>query len=231
MKRTIAVAAGLVLFLSACGGGSESTTVRVLAHDFFAVPDDVLARFEADTGLSVEVIRGGDAGVVVNQALLAAGNPVADVLFGVDTTLLSRAVDGKVFEPYRSAAGDFFVDQYGTAAGLVTPIDFGDVCLNYDRSVLSDPPRSLEDLTAQRFRGMLVVPDPRVSSPGLAFLLATIDRFGEDGRYTWRDYWSDLRGNDVAIAADWGAAYYGAFSATGGGTRPLVVSLLHHYVY
>jgi thiamine transport system substrate-binding protein len=196
--------------------------VRVLAHDFFAVPEQVLANFEAETGLSVELILGGDAGLIVNQAILAAGNPVADVIFGVDTTLLSRALDAGLFDPYVS--GELGALPFGTGDGQVTPIDFGDVCLNYDIASLPDPPATLGDLTSAAYAGMLVVPDPRVSSPGLAFLLATIDRFGEDGDYTWRDYWADLRDNDVEIAADWGSAYYGSFSGTGTGNRPIVVS-------
>lgn len=222
--RRLAMPLAVLLVAAACNADSEASTVRLLTHDFFAVPDELIADFTAQTGIEVQIIRGGDAAIVVNQAILAAGNPVADVLFGVDTTLLSRATGADLFEPYRSAVGLGFIDEYGTGDGSVTPIDFGDVCLNYDTAALDDPPSSLEDLTDERYRGMLVVPDPTISSPGLAFLLATIERFGETGPYTWRDYWAGLRANDVQTVADWGAAYYGAFSATGVGTRPIVVS-------
>ena len=223
MRHLVALLA-FTLLAAACGGDPEPATVRLLTHDFFAVPDELLAGFTSETGIEVEIIRGGDAGIVVNQAILAAGNPVADVLFGVDTTLLSRTIDADLFEPYRSRAGERFIAAYGTAGDFVTPIDFGDVCLNYDTKLLPDPPDSLEDLTDEQYRGMLVVPDPTISSPGLAFLLATIDRFGENGPYTWRDYWADLRANDLQIVADWGTAYYSSFSATGTGSRSIVVS-------
>ena len=218
MRRVLILGVVLALAATACGD-DEPRTVRLLAHDFFAVPDEVVAEFEEQTGITLEIILGGDAGLMVNQALLTAGNPTADVIFGVDTTLLSRALDGGLFEPYESKAlGD-------VAAGPgVTPIDFGDVCLNYDREALLAPPQAIEELTGPAFAGALVVPDPRASSPGLAFLLATIDRFGEDGDYTWRDYWADLVANDVEIAADWGTAYYGSFSGAGPGDRPIVVS-------
>ena len=242
MRRTLTAIATALLLIAACGGDDTSTTtetpttteaettttaaapteVTLLTHDFFAVPDDLLAQFEADTGISVEIVRGGDAAPVVNQAILAAGNPVADVLFGVDTTLLSRALNADLFEPYTPDVA--FIDEYGTGDGLVTPIDFGDVCLNYDIDLAPRVPTSLEDLTDPDFEGQLVVPDPRVSSPGLAFMLSTIEHFGEDSDYTWLDYWADLRANDVEIAADWGAAYYGSFSATGAGSRSVVVS-------
>jgi thiamine transport system substrate-binding protein len=162
---------------------------------------------------------------MVNQALLTAGNPVADVLFGVDTTLLSRALAGDVFVPYVSPAIGLIPEAF-IVDDRVTPIDFGDVCLNYDRTAFGElpPPATLHDLADPRYAGMLVVEDPSISSPGLAFLLATVAEFGEEGEYTWKDYWTDLRANDVLVASDWGTAYYGHFSGAGDGDRPVVVS-------
>ncbi|MBI5156826.1 MAG: thiamine ABC transporter substrate-binding protein [Acidimicrobiia bacterium] len=224
MRRFATLTAALLVAAS-CGTDGTEDTVTLLAHDFFAVTPEVLAAFTAETGIEVEVVLGGDAGVVVNQALLTAGNPVADVLFGVDNTLLSRALDGDLFLPYVSPAMGLVPEEFAAAAG-VTPIDFGDVCVNYDKAAFTDlaPPRTLADLADPGYAGMLVVEDPTISSPGLAFLLATIVEFGEQGDYTWRDYWADLRANDVLVASDWGTAYYGHFSGAGDGDRPLVVS-------
>ena len=224
MKRLITLTAALLVAAS-CGGEGTADTVTVLAHDFFAVTPEVLAAFTAETGISVEVVLGGDAAVVVNQALLTAGNPVADVLFGVDNTLLSRALGGDLLLPYVSPAMGLVPEEF-VADDRVTPIDFGDVCVNYEKAAFTDlePPQILADLTDPRYAGMLVVEDPTISSPGLAFLLATIIEFGEDDEYTWQDYWADLRENDVLVASDWGTAYYGHFSGAGDGDRPLVVS-------
>ncbi len=231
MKRFAALAIAVVLAAlpAACGGEAAApASVRLLAHDSFVISDDARAAFAAATGLRIEVLLAGDAGSLVNQAILAAGNPVADVLFGVDTTFLSRALEADLFVPYESPG------LAGVLPGLeadpghrVTPIDYGDVCLNYDKAYFTDtpPPQSLADLTGSAYRGLLVVEDPGTSSPGLAFLLATIATFGEQGGYTWRDYWADLRANDVQVAAGWEAAYFGAFSGgSGEGDRPVVVS-------
>jgi thiamine transport system substrate-binding protein len=224
MKRIALVWAALLL-AGSCASAPNGETVTLLAHDFFAVSPEVLAAFTAETGIEVKVILGGDAGLVVNQALLTAGNPVADVLFGVDTTLLSRALDGDLFLPYVSPAIGLIPDGFAVS-NRVTPIDFGDVCVNYDRAAFTDlaPPATLRDLADARYADMLVVEDPSISSPGLVFLLATIAEFGESGAYTWQDYWADLRANGVLVATDWGTAYYGYFSGAGDGDRPLVVS-------
>jgi thiamine transport system substrate-binding protein len=205
------------------------TELTLLTHDSFAVSDSVLAAFEAANNAKVNILRAGDAGSMVNQAILTRDNPLADVLFGVDNTFLSRALDAGIFEPY-GAAGLETVPAYLRLdpRQRVTPIDYGDVCLNYDKAAYSDAdpaPQTLEDLIKPEYRGQLVVEDPGTSSPGLAFMLATIARFGESGDYTWRDYWSDLRDNDVLISSGWEDAYYGAFSGgSGEGDRPIVVS-------
>ena len=222
MKRTAALLA-LALAASACAQQTEDQ-VTVVAHDFFAMSQEVLDQFTDETGIEVTILLGGDAGLVVNQAVLTAGNPVGDVLFGVDTTLLSRAIDADVFDPYVSPIGGVVPPEY--RADGVTAIDVGDVCLNYDPAFFGPDlpvPAGLADLTDPRYAGMLVVEDPTISSPGLAFLISTIAEFGEDGDYTWRDYWTDLRANGVVVAPDWGTAYYGRFSGAGG-DLPIVVS-------
>ncbi len=206
----------------------DDPMVQLVTHDSFSIGDQVLAAFTDQTGYEVQVLQSGDAGATVNAAVLTAGNPQGDVLFGVDNTLLSRALEADVFTPYEPADAD----QLDAALVLddqwrVTPIDRGDVCLNYDVAAYADgpvgPPTTLEDLVDPAYEGQLVVENPATSSPGLAFLLATVATFGEDG---WEDYWTDLVANDVAVSAGWEDAYYGVFSGSAGseGDRPLVVS-------
>ncbi|HJR24734.1 MAG TPA: thiamine ABC transporter substrate-binding protein [Acidimicrobiales bacterium] len=231
----LVVVAALVLGgvgLAACGDDDDSgapVTLRLLTHDSFAVSDDVLAAFTEDTGIEVELIPGGDAGTVVNQAILAKGNPQADVLFGIDSTLLTRTLDEELFVPYEAADLDqvderFLLDD----EHRVTPVDYGDVCLNYDKAYFAEHPDlpvpdSLEDLVDPAYEGLLVVENPATSSPGLAFLLATVDHFGDDG---WQGWWEQLRDNGVEVVDGWEAAYNQSFSGggTSQGTKPLVVS-------
>ncbi len=231
MRRlaVLVLAAAVAAAVPACGGeAAEPGSVRLLTHDSFVISDEARAAFAAATGLTIEVLQAGDAGSMVNQAILAAGNPVADVLYGVDTTFLSRALEEDLFVPYESPAlAGVLPSLAADEEHRVTPIDYGDVCLNYDKAAFATlpPPQSLADLTDPAYRGMLVVEDPATSSPGLAFLLATIATFGEDGDYTWQDYWAGLRANEVQVAAGWEEAYYGAFSGgSGEGDRPIVVS-------
>jgi thiamine transport system substrate-binding protein len=201
-------------------------TVRLLAHDSFVVSDALLTDFTERTGITIEVITGGDAGTMVAGAVLAAGAPTADVLFGIDNTLVSRALDAGVFAPYTAADLGTVIPALAadTANGSVTPIDYGDVCINIDDAGLAArgiaAPTTLDDLIKPEYRDLLVVEDPGTSSPGLAFLLSTIARYGSG----WPDYWTALSDNGVKVAASWTDAYVGDFSGGGDGDRPLVVS-------
>ena len=229
--KLLPVVAALAVLTAGCGTTAPEATAPpelvLLTHDSFAVSEGILERFTADTGISVKVLEGGDAGTMVSQAVLTKDAPLADVMYGVDNTFLSRAVSAGIFVRYESSVAASL--RPGLAAGPeVTPIDFGDVCINYSKDALETagvaPPTSLTDLTTPAYRDMLVAENPATSSPGLAFLLSTIAAFPEDGEYTWRDYWADLRDNGVLVTPDWDSAYYGEFAGGGEGTRPLVVS-------
>ena len=131
-----------------------------------------------------------------------------------------------MFEPYVASGIDGIPDEFTRLVpnGEATPVDFGDVCVNYDIGALEalgvDPPAGLADLTEPAYADLLVVQNPATSSPGLAFLLATIDEYGDDG---WQEYWDALTDNGVAVVDGWTSAYYEQFSYYGG-DRPLVVS-------
>jgi thiamine transport system substrate-binding protein len=240
----VAVAVGVALGSAACGSSGHSgapgasspsstkaakiATVRLLTHSSFAVSKGVLADFTKQTGYKVKLVQPGDAGVMVNEAIFRKNDPVADAMFGVDNTFLTRALDAGIFDPYvapglDSVPASFQVDPQHR----VTPIDESDVCVDYDASWFGHDghppaPTSLDDLTDPRYKNLTVVENASTSSPGLAFLLATIAAKGETG---WKDYWTALDKNGVRVDDDWTAAYETDFTAGGGsGDRPIVVS-------
>jgi thiamine transport system substrate-binding protein len=222
-----AMLAAIALALAGCGGDEAPTEVVLVTHDSFFVSDDVKEAFEKESGLSLQILKTGDAGEAVTKALLTAGNPQGDVFFGVDNNLLSRALEGELFEAYESPKLGTVNEQYALdPEHRVTPVDHGEVCLNYDKAWFAEhdiaPPRSLADLGRQRYKGQLVVENPATSTPGLAFMLATIARYGEDG---WQGFWRRLRANDVLVVDGWEEAYSVRFSGSAGkGDRPVVVS-------
>lgn len=237
MKRMILVLVACVLVISGCGvsgedanptgAAGEPQVVRVMTHDSFAVSEEVIAAFKEQTNIEVQFLKSGDAGSMLNQAILSKGNPIADVIYGVDNTYLGRALSESIYERYDAPALGQIPTEYQLDPNHgAIPVDWADVCLNYDRAYFTEnnltPPASLDDLLKPEYRSLLVVENPAGSSPGLAFLLATIDAYGEEG---YQDYWDGLLANDVLIVDDWSTAYYTEFSGSSGrGPRPIVVS-------
>lgn len=235
MKRRLAVIALAALTVS-CGSDAasdEPAAITLVAYDSFPPSgtslNAALDEFTEATGIAVKVVIAGDAGTMVTKARLTAGNPEGDVMWGVDNTLLSAALDDDVFAAYQPNGWDSIsTDLTGLVPGHeLTPVDFGDVCINYDIEWFASnnlqPPAGLDDLVKPEYKDLLVVQNPSTSSPGLAFLMATIAHAGEDH---WKDYWKALRANGVEVVDGWTTAYQEEFSGTAGstGTRPLVVS-------
>lgn len=203
-------------------GDAEGSALTVVTHDSFALSDELLAEFEESTGHEITWVAPGDGGALVNQLVLTKDAPLGDVVFGVDNTFAARAVAEDVFVPYTSPAADDLPAPFGDA---LTPVDFGDVCINIDHEWFAEQdltePVTLADLTEPAYADQLVVTNPATSSPGLAFLLATISAFGDD----WQDYWRDLVDNGLEVADGWSDAYYVDFSGSEGeGPRPLALS-------
>jgi thiamine transport system substrate-binding protein len=245
LRLVAAAALAVALLAASCGSSTSSTSggtteaaptttapdapgsLRLVTHDSFAVSDSVLQAFEDQTGIKVEIVHDGDAVEMVNKAILTKDDPQGDVLFGIDSNTLTKAFDANLFEPYESPGLATVDAAYQVdAAHRVTPIDHGDVCLNYDKAWFADKglpaPTSMDDLTKKDYEGDLVTENPATSTPGLAFLLATVAKYGEDG---WQDYWKELRANEVSVVDGWEAAYYTSFSGSSGkGDKPIVVS-------
>ena len=226
MKRYKFLLLFIAIALSACGsqGPAELT---VMTHDSFAVSEEVVQAFEEANNVSVTFLASGDTGAALNKAILTKDAPLADVFYGVDNTFLSRALEADIFEAYQSPVLGNIPERFRLDPGnRLLPVDHGDVCINYDKAYFDENtlpvPTALEDLLNPEYNGLLVVENPATSSPGLAFLLATVAHFGDSG---YLDFWAALRDNGLVVVNDWETAYYANFSASSGqGPQPMVVS-------
>ena len=209
------------------GSTPAPRTLNIMTHDSFDASTSLIEAFEQSHNVRLHILKSGDSGAALNKAILSKDVPLADVFFGVDNAFLSRALGAGIFDAYDAPAlgtipSAFQLDPHHRAL----PVDYGDVCINYDRAYFASHnlslPRSLDDLTQPEYRGLLVVEDPATSSPGLAFLLATVAHFGPGG---YLNYWKSLRENGVVVVDGWETAYYTNFSASSGhGPQPMVIS-------
>ncbi len=226
MKRLYFLIIILIVGLTSCGPKGP-VTLTVMTHDSFSASQPVISEFEKANNVKLVFLKSGDAGAALNKAILAKNAPLADVFYGVDNTFLSRALSSGIYEPYASPVlssipAEFKLDPSNSAL----PVDYGDVCINYDKAWFKDHnlpvPNTLEDLLKPEYKNTLVMENPATSSPGLAFLLATIQHFGAD---QYLNYWKSLKQNGLVVVDGWETAYYTNFSGSSGhGAQPLVVS-------
>ena len=229
-RRVLRVGAALVVgaVVAGCGTGSTKAkgpaTVVLVTYSSFALDKQVQAQVEKTLGAKIELRQSGDAGEALSKAILNAGKPEGDVFFGVDNTLMTRALDAKLFDSYAPRP----LAQVPPAMDLDTsrhlsPIDSGSVCINYDKKWFADkaiaPPTSFDDLADARYKDLLVTENPVTSSPGLVFMMATHARYGDAAD----DYWRKLKANGVAVVGSWDEAAEKRYTVAGG-DRPLVVS-------
>ena len=233
MKKLTLFLTSFLFVLAACTPKATATpvstepqTLTVMTHDSFAVSEAVVKAFEEANNAELVFLQSGDAGAALNKAVLTKDAPLADVLFGVDNTFLSRALEEDIFDAYQSPALSEISDAFKLDnSNRALPVDYGDVCINYDKAYFADKnlavPQSLEDLTKPEYKDLLVVENPATSSTGLAFLLATVVHYGD----SFTDYWQSLKDNGVVVVDGWETAYYTNFSASSGkGPQPMVVS-------
>lgn len=216
----------IIGWASAGFGKTQSVTLTLMTHDSFAVSKTTIQAFEKKYGITLKILKSGDAGAALNQAILSKNNPLADLFYGVDTSFMSRALKADIFEPYNASGLGAIPDRLKLdPTNRLLPVDFGDVCLNYDIAWFTEhniaPPKTLNDLIQPAYKSLTIVQNPATSSPGLAFLMTTVGIFGDPGYHA---FWKGMRANDVYVSNGWSDAYYGKFTRAKGGTRPIVVS-------
>ncbi len=182
--------------------------VSLVTHDSFVMEKSLVADFNKTTGYQLNLIKAGDTGSLTNRLILTKGVPIADAVFGIDNTFAGLATSNDLID------------------GSLTAIDFGDVCFNYDKLWFANnkiaPPASVKQLIEPAYKGLTVISNPNTSSPGLSFLAASIEIFGESD---WQSYWKSLKKNGVKVSSGWEDAYFVNFSGSSGkGAYPIVLS-------
>jgi thiamine transport system substrate-binding protein len=195
--------------------------LRVMVHSSFSLPKPLLAQFEAQNGIKLAIIKGGDAGEMLNKLILTKAQPVADAVYGIDNTLVGKALAADVLEPTLPQTQD---DAASTLGKALAQVDYGFVAINFDKTTVTKAavalPKTLQELTLPAYKNWLVTPNPATSSTGYAFLLATISSMGEEKAFAW---WAQMRTNGLKVVKGWSEAYYTEFSRNKG-AYPLVVS-------
>lgn len=227
IQRAVPLVMVAALAITGCSGQEDKaeTTVRVVVHDSFSLPDSLIKKFETETGYKLVTSSAGEAGVV-NQLILTKDHPKYDAAYGVDGYSAYDALDEGIFAPLSSDKDSELANTLANDVleDALVPVDQGDVCVNVDHAWFEAKqmaePESIADLATKEYAPLLVTENPATSATGLAFFVATT---AQDGGF--EEYWKSMLENGTKVAAGWSDAYYSDFSgADGKGDYPLVVS-------
>ncbi len=193
----------------------EGETLTILDHGAFSSAFEAArSLFENRTGAKITQVAADDAGSALQLAVQdhEAGGGSFDILYGIDNALMSKAVAADIFDAYTPLGApriepEFrFVPTDNNGTWLATPVDRGYIAVNIDPRT-GPSITSMDDLVdnAEAF----VTEDPRFSSPGLGFLLATVATYGEA---CYLGYWDALFEGGVTVTSGWSEAYVDRFS-------------------
>ena len=210
--------------------GSQRT-LTVYAYDSFTGDwgpgPTIVPQFEEKTGIKVNMVSAGSGVEMLQRAIMEKDRPIADVVVGISDDLAAKALSSGLFETYDSPVLQDIPEflRFDDTKRLL-PFDYGNFAFVYDTEKISpaDAPKSLGDLTDPKYKGKVILIDPRTSSVGLGLLLWTIETYGEEGYLAW---WEAMKDNVLTIADGWSSAY-GLFTE---GEAPLVISYTTSPVY
>lgn len=195
-------------------GRTSDGKLRILTYDIAAFSDEMLAEFTNQTGYEIEMIRTDDSGGILEQLLQTQQAQQADLAIGLDNTYLQTALNFCLLQAHEanvSGISETALEPY--SGPLALPFDRGDVCLNYDETRVDGTnltvPTSLWNLTEPEWNGLTAFPSPVTSSPGRAFMSATIDYFenDEDNTTDAFDWWKAMADNGAIFTSGWTEAY------------------------
>ena len=195
-------------------GHASDGVLRLLTYDIAAFSDEMLDEFTNQTGYPIEIIRTDDSGGILEQLLQTQQAQQADLAIGLDNTYLQTALNFCLLQPHNANVSGISSTALQPYDGPnAVPFDRGDVCLNYDETRVDGTnltvPISLWNLTEPEWSGLTAFPSPLTSSPGRAFMSATVDYFenDEDNTTDAFDWWKAMADNGAIFTTGWTEAY------------------------
>lgn len=191
----------LILALMATASPALADDLTVYTYDSFATEwgpgPAIKAGFEATCACTVTFVTAGDGGALLSRLLLEGASTKADVVIGLDTSLVARARASGLFQTTEVTAKLDLPIAY--ADDMFVPFDWGWFAFIHTAGV--DFPKTFQDLGASDLR--IVIQDPRSSTPGLGLLFWVKAAYGDQAA----DIWAGLADNIVTVTPGWSEAY------------------------
>jgi iron(III) transport system substrate-binding protein len=149
--------------------------------------------FQAETGIKVELFRSGGSAVLRRfMQEIDARRVVADVLTISDPAGVSAMIKRDLLVAFRPKNFEKVRDEVKDPKGyhVAQRLNLAAIIMRTDKGV--EPPKNWTDLTAPKYKGQMVMPDPSYTAIQL-MVVGTLSK-----RYGW-EFYQKLRANEVMI--------------------------------
>ena len=198
MKYLALAAAGL---LGATAVHAEKPELVVYTYDSFVSEwgpgPAVTEAFEAECACTLTFVDAGDGAALLARLKLEGERTEADIVLGLDTSLIAAARETGLFAPH-SVAAKYDLPVAWTD-DTFAPYDWGYFAFVHNADL--DAPANFKALADSDLK--IVIQDPRSSTPGLGLLMWVKAAYGEEAA----DIWAGLADNVVTVTKGWSEAY------------------------
>jgi thiamine transport system substrate-binding protein len=196
--KYLALATGI---LGASAAYAETPELTIYTYDSFVADwgpgPQIEQAFEAVCGCDLKFVGNGDGAALLARLKLEGARSDADVVLGLDTSLIAAARETGLFAPTAIEA-DYALPIKWTD-DTFAPYDWGYFAFVHNTDIT--PPANFKALADSDLK--IVIQDPRSSTPGLGLLMWVKDAYGDDAP----EIWAGLADNIVTVTKGWSEAY------------------------
>ncbi len=197
--KTLSFAAGMFFATAAF---ADTPVLTVYTYDSFVSdwgPGPAIEKaFEATCGCDLKLVGAGDGAALLARVRLEGKRTRADVVLGLDTSLIAAARATGLFAPHEVSA-DFDL-PVAWDDPVFLPYDWGYFAFVHNAG-LAQVPGNFRELADSDLK--IVIEDPRSSTPGLGLLLWVKQAYGDKAP----EIWAGLADNIVTVTKGWSEAY------------------------
>ncbi len=187
--------------LVATAAHAETPELVIYTYDSFVSdwgPGPGIERaFEDECGCDLKFVSTGDGAALIARLKLEGARSDADMVLGLDTSLIAAAKETGLFVPTKVEAEYTLPIEW--TDDTFAPYDWGYFAFVHNKDVT--PPANFKDLGASDMK--IVIQDPRSSTPGLGLLMWVKDAYGDDAPAIWES----MADNVVTVTKGWSEAY------------------------
>lgn len=187
--------------LGATAAYAETPELTVYTYDSFVAEwgpgPQIEAKFEETCGCDLKFVGMGDGAALLARLKLEGARSDADVVMGLDTSLIAAAKETGLFTETEVSA-DYALPIAWTDTTFA-PYDWGYFAFVHNKDLTA--PANFKALGASDIK--IVIQDPRSSTPGLGLLMWVKDAYGDEAPAIWEG----LSDNVVTVTKGWSEAY------------------------